>query len=228
MIKKHLGISNNDGWEVLPYNILVEGEEDKKYLESLFQILDLSIPNIVWSGGASKIGGYLQYYDHFANELPYKPRFVCVFDNDEEGREQSKKIKPNSYKYIEASIIPLPRYDGKIPTEINISTSDYWEIEDFLPPTLVISVLNMILKKDGYKGIKQKQMDDREKPAHVGKQILKYAEECSNQNNPDKTPFLLDNNNGRKKQLCQKICESPLDSSILSEKQIDFIKRLAQ
>lgn len=34
-IKTHLGITNNDGWEVMPYNIIVEGEEDKKYISTL-------------------------------------------------------------------------------------------------------------------------------------------------------------------------------------------------
>ncbi len=67
-IKEHLGIQNNDGWEVLPQNILVEGEEDKRYLETLFGLLNIPMPNIIWSGGASKIGGYLQYYNMFADK----------------------------------------------------------------------------------------------------------------------------------------------------------------
>lgn len=227
LIKKHLGINNNDGWEVLPYNILVEGEEDKKYLETLFQNLNMSIPNIVWSGGASKIGGYLQYYDHFASELTYKPEFVCIFDNDTEGREQSKKVKPSSYKYINATIVPLPRYDGELPNRL---PSENWEIEDFLPPKMVLSIINKILRESDYKPIKSAQITDRNKPAHVGKQILKYAEECSNQNNSEKPPFTLDND-GRKKQLCHKLCEElgKLDSStVLSDIHINFLQRLSK
>ncbi|MGN6983256.1 ATP-dependent nuclease, partial [Neisseria sp. P0009.S007] len=60
-IKEHLGINNNDGWELLPFNVLVEGEEDKKYLEKLMEAVDIEIPNIICAGGATKIAGYLQY-----------------------------------------------------------------------------------------------------------------------------------------------------------------------
>ncbi|XUP88567.1 hypothetical protein B6672_008340 [Campylobacter jejuni] len=42
----------------MPYNILVEGEEDKKYLQMLIEILNLSMPNIIHSGGATKIAGF--------------------------------------------------------------------------------------------------------------------------------------------------------------------------
>ncbi len=89
LIKKHLGIQNNDGWELHPFNILVEGEEDKKYLEKLFSCLKVPSVNIIFSGGASKIAGYLQYYNMFAKDLDYKPKIKCLFDNDDEGREQS-------------------------------------------------------------------------------------------------------------------------------------------
>lgn len=224
LIKQHLGISNNDGWEVLPFNILVEGEEDKKYLETLFASIKKPIPNIIWSGGASKIGGYLQYYNIFSNELQYKPIFVCIFDNDEEGREQSKKVKPKSYNNIEVKIVPLPRYDGKI----NSDTNQDWEIEDFLSPEEMLKIINLILKKDGYKVITKKQISERGKPAHLGKQILRYSEECCTQNNPDKAPFELDNE-GRKKQICQKFCEQysvkqlPLN---LTTHQTEFLKNL--
>lgn len=227
LIKQHLGISNNDGWEVFPYNILVEGEEDKKYLETLFTALDFPVPNIIFSGGASKIGGYLQYYNIFAQDLKYKPEFVCIFDNDDEGREQSKKIKPNSYTYMNVSLVQLPRYDGV--TRDLIQQGD-WEIEDFLPPETVLETINKIIKRDKYKAIKKTQIDDRAKAAHINKQILKYAEECCNQNNPEKTPFKLDDD-GRKKQICLKLCEAAESLDLkekLNKKQKDFIKSLVK
>jgi predicted ATP-dependent endonuclease of OLD family len=226
LIKQHLGISNNDGWEVLPYNILVEGEEDKKYLETLLTLLNLAAPNIVWSGGASKIAGYLQYYNHFAQELPYKPEFICIFDNDDEGRDQAKKIK--TYNYISVKKVDLPRYDGLLPGKNSLHAD--WEIEDFLPPKSMLSTINLILKKDSYKPITQSQIRDRSKPAHSGKQILKYAEECSTQNNADKPPFALDNE-GRKKQICQKFYDQAYNidlSELLSKDQIKFLTELAK
>lgn len=227
LIKQHLGISNNDGWEVLPFNILVEGEEDKKYLETIFLSLKKPVPNIIWSGGASKIGGYLQYYNIFSKELHYKPKFVCIFDNDDEGRDQAKRVKPKSCANIDVVIVELPRYDGKVCED---AVGEDWEVEDFLPPEQVLPIINMVIRKEGYKLITKKQITDRSKPAHQGKQLLKYAEECCNQNNSDKTPFELDNE-GRKKQICQKFCEQynvkqlPLD---LTSHQVDFLKKLEQ
>lgn len=62
VIKKHLGIETNDNWDIMPYNILVEGEEDKKYLQMLIEILNLSMPNIIHSGGATKIAGFFRIF----------------------------------------------------------------------------------------------------------------------------------------------------------------------
>ena len=46
-IKKHLGISRNDNWEIMKYNLLVEGDEDKKYLEALMDKFCFDKPNIL-------------------------------------------------------------------------------------------------------------------------------------------------------------------------------------
>ena len=222
-IKTHLGITNNYGWEVMPYNIIVEGEEDKKYISTLLSSLNLPVPNIVWSGGASKFAGYLQYYNNFAEDLSYKPVFLCIFDNDPEGRGQAKKIK--SYKHIKVSKIDLPRYDGALPTD-----REDWEIEDFLPPEVIIATINSILKKDKYKTITSAQIKQRSKPAHKGKQLLKYCAECTNQNNSDLPPFVMDDQ-GRKMQICQKFCAQAdgLDiASLLTTGQITFLKLLSK
>lgn len=226
LIKKHLGISNNDGWEIFPYNVIVEGEEDKKYISSFIGALGLPVPNIVFSGGASKIGGYLQYYNIVAQDLNYKPKFICIFDNDEEGRDQSRRVKPSSYSYIEVQILDLPRYDGVVYTDKNKGD---WEIEDFLPPDTILVNINKILKKNHYKIITKLQIKNRKELAHINKQILNYAEECINQNNADKEPFKI-NNMGRKKELCINLCENLDFSKIkkeLNEKQKKFIKKIA-
>lgn len=225
LIKQHLGISNNDGWEVLPYNILVEGEEDKKYLEILFAARDIAVPNIIWSGGASKIGGYLQFYNLFSKDLGYKPKFICIFDHDNEGRDQALKIKPKSYSYMDVQITPLIRHDGALPSA---KPNEDWEIEDFLPYDLIIEVINFVLRKEDYKQISKKQISARVEQAHNGKQILKYAEECCNHNNPDKAPLELDNE-GRKKQICQtfhKVFSANPDRLKLTAKQISFLESI--
>ena len=232
LIKRHLGINNNDGWEVLPFNIVVEGEEDKKYLEVLLSALNRPLPNIVWSGGASKIAGYLQYYEIAAKELPYKPVFCCIFDNDDEGREQAGKIKPSSFHKLQVNVVSIPRYDGKI-FDITVKNSwspaiGNWEIEDFIPCDLMFETINKVIKKEGYKIINKYSITNRNKPASINKQILKYAEECCAQTNPEKDPFILDNE-GRKKQICQSFCElqsTRLTESMFSKGQIDFLTNL--
>lgn len=226
MIKKHLGISNNDGWELLPFNILVEGEEDKKYLQTLFDLQDIPSHNIVWSGGASKIGAYLQYYNAIARDLPYKPRIICVFDNDDEGREQSKKVKPLSYGYLDVSLLDLIRYDGA--RRKDFPGAD-WEIEDFLPPSVVVEAVNQILREDGYKPIKKDQVRARGLAAHKNKQILAYLEECARHVNHDREPISLDNE-GRKKQVCMYACSNISKGKseiVLSDAQIAFLRELS-
>lgn len=199
LIKEHLGVSNNDGWDVLPYNILVEGEGDKKYLEALFENQDMLIPNIIWSGGASKIGGYLQYYNIFAKDLDYKPEFICVFDNDNEGREQSKRVKPSSYKNIIVVILDLPRADGELAKDCK---GVDWEIEDFIPPKVVFEVVNSILRNADYKNITNAQIENKSGAAYRDSQIIDYCDIVSKANNSNKKPFSL-NTEGRKKQICE-------------------------
>jgi len=224
-IKTHLGISNNDGWELMPFNIIVEGEEDKKYLITLLSALNFPVPNIVWSGGAAKFAGYLQYYNNFAEDLSYKPEFLCLFDNDTEGREQGNKIK--TYKHIKVTKVDLPRYDGVLPTG---NSNEDWEMEDFLPPEVVVPAINSILRKEQYKIITAAQIKQRTRPAHKGKQLLKYCEECAATNNPDKPPVVLDEQ-GRKMQICAKFC-SQVDKAVLASnltaEQIKFLSSLSK
>ena len=218
LIKEHLGISANDGWELMPFNILVEGEEDKKYLEALFRLSNSNCPNIVWAGGASKIGGYLQFYNDIAKDLEYKPRIICLFDNDDEGRNQASKVKPKSIPHIEAKVLFPPRYDGKNKDE----SKDKWEIEDFMPPKLMIEAINSILKKEGCRIINKKQKEERDKLAHLSKGILKYAEECCSANNPDRR-FQIDIDS-RKKQICLKVCEIIQNKTYNFDFQISFLE----
>ncbi|MGL6342073.1 MAG: ATP-dependent nuclease, partial [Waterburya sp.] len=224
LIKDHLGIDFNDGWKLMPLNILVEGEEDKIYLEALFKLSDFHSPNITWAGGASKIGGYLQFYNDMAEDLNYKPKVLCLFDNDKEGIEQARKVKPKSIPKLESKVLFVPRYDGAT-TSVDTKHVDEWEIEDFMPPELIIKAVNSILKKHNYKSIRKNQIDNRSKKANISKGILKYAEECSAANNPDKSSFLIDSDS-RKKQICQKVCQLLEGEKWKLDFQFDFLSDL--
>lgn len=230
LIKQHLGISNNDGWEVMPYNIVVEGEEDKKYLEAMFRVMDLPTPNVIWSGGASKIAGYLQFFNTFADELKYKPKIRCLFDYDEEGKTQARKIKPKKLSNLDLSVDFIPRCDGQeySLSELELSSAA-WAVEDFVQHNLVVDAVNVILKKEGYKSLTRKIKDDRFKPANQDEEILSYLERGSRTLNPEKQPFSLCNE-GRKKQVCQIACGLMVDKPEkypLTDSQKEFIEKIA-
>lgn len=205
-IKEQLGISSNDGWELLPFNILVEGEADKKYLELLLKAKGLSIPHIIWSGGASKIGGYLQYYNSFAKDSIFedKPKIMCVFDHDDEGIEQYNRVKKvdprKDYKYIDVKLFYIPRYSDDFHDKAR------WEVEDFIPHNLIIEAANIVLKKNKYTSISKKQIENRYSMANKNKTILDYLSECASQNNPNKVHVDF-NQDGRKQELCKTFCE---------------------
>lgn len=232
-IKEHLGIKNNDGWEILPFNILVEGEEDKKYLEKLIEATGKDIPNIIWAGGASKIAGYLQYYNNFAKDLTFleKPKIICIFDNDDEGRTQLKKIKPQ-YAYLNIEIISLPRHDGKVVSLKDITDNkkqfEDWEIEDFIPVDLIIDAANQMLRKDNYRAISKGQRNNRDAAAHKSKYLLKYLSECTTHNNSEKESYDFDTQ-ARKRELCKTFCSITSSERIiesLSQEQKDFLNKL--
>lgn len=67
-IRDHFGFVRNDSWEIMPYNLLVEGEDDKQYFISLFKKFSFSIPNIFVAGGTDKMNGYLQFLNEFCSD----------------------------------------------------------------------------------------------------------------------------------------------------------------
>jgi predicted ATP-dependent endonuclease of OLD family len=225
-IKEHLGISNNDSWAVMPYNLIVEGEQDKRYLETLLESLGLPKQNIIYSGSATKMVGYLQYFNSIADELDYKPKMICIFDNDGAGRAELSKIKPSKFRNVDVRVIPLIRSDGA--QYQSGETKVDWEVEDFIPSQVAFELINKILNKNKYKKISAKQIAAKNKPAHINMQLLHYAEDCTKHNNPDKKPLLFDDG-GRKIELCISFAEhSDLNfiKNSLNQHQIKFLKSL--
>jgi len=223
-IREHLGIESNDGWRVLPENLIVEGEEDQKYLQLLMEMNNIVPPNILWAGGASKIKGYLQFFNEFAKDLTYKPRFTCIFDEDKDGRSAKDSLSVKTYPNIDVVIANLP-----YPTMQNAKGFE-WEIEDFLPHELVFKAINKILRNRGYKIINKKCRDDRINTANRKTQILRYAEVVCRQINPNKEPIVLDNE-GRKKEICQTICQIYRDNHLeygLVKSQKNFLKLVSK
>jgi len=222
LIREHLGIENNDGWKVLPYNVMVEGEEDIRYLERCFQFMNLNVPNLISAGGATNFKGYLQFFNSFADELSYKPKIVCVFDEDKEGRSAKDSIATKTYANLDIEIIELPRFDNRADKKIQ------WAIEDFLPQEFLLDSISKVLRKSGRRIIQKSQKEKRDNHANVDLDILSYAESCSRMNNPDKAQIVL-KNDGRKREICRLFCEC-FDRSTegfkLKKHQKEFIKSL--
>lgn len=220
-IKEHLGINNNDGWSLLPYNVLVEGETDKRYFETILQALELNIPHILVSNGASKISGYVQYLNIFADELTFKPKLLCVFDNDPEGQDQCNNLNTSKYKNlnIEKKVLPdLYNDHGKDVI-----------IEDFIPQKYIFEAINTIVKKAGYNKIKLSQINNKNKPAYKNENILSFCENAIKQNNPTKDGLNL-TDDGRKRQICDiccKLIDNKFTADDITETHLTFLKEVA-
>ncbi|WP_445749245.1 ATP-dependent nuclease [Polaribacter sp.] len=151
-IREYLGITDAD-YELLEnYNIIVEGESDKKYISELGKFFGLNVPNIIHSGGASKIDKYLEFYNNFYKERDFKPKLRVIFDNDEEGRKEYNRIqgKIHSIKNIKVTIEFIPNCFGEVPLIEDVKSSKVksnYEIEDFIYPELIYFLSIELMKK---------------------------------------------------------------------------------
>lgn len=205
-IKKHLGISRNDNWEIMKYNLLVEGDEDKKYLEALMDKFGFDKPNILVSGGASKVKGYLQFLSEFCSENKFKPTILCVLDYDKEGKETYNKLEKaigdNKYKVFDLKIKYIERHK-----KLEDKTCDY-EIEDFIYPEIIRKAANSFLSKKGYNIIKKTTFNQREAEAFKKNCVLSFLSQVTKTNNVDKKEINFeDANGGVKKIICEKACK---------------------
>lgn len=202
-IKNQLGVERNDSWNILPKNLMVEGEVDKKYLTTLLRYYGFQIPNILASGGAGKTNGYLQFLKEFCEDLKFKPNptIKAIFDNDPAGKSQYDTTcsSSSSFKTFTISAELLPRVDGK-----RDRTFDY-EMEDFIYPELVFESINKILKKKGYQKVIFKA-SKRFSPAYDKGCILRYINEEVKHKNPSLSQLNFETE-GMKNYLCTLVCE---------------------
>lgn len=225
-IREHLGIDNNDGWNLLPTNIVVEGETDKRYLSSLAEMLNISYPNIISAGTASKISGQLQFFNTLAEDLDFKPVVRVILDNDDEGRKAENAIKQHISKGFYASLVVeihfYPRSDGLE----KVGNSKNWEVEDFLPIDVVFEGINRILKRAKYRIISKQYRDKKTQPSNIDKPILSYAENACSMINADKNHFPLQGS-GQKMSLCQHIVDAlDQDAFNIPAVQGNFIRKI--
>ncbi|WP_289053899.1 ATP-dependent nuclease [Carboxylicivirga marina] len=204
-IKEHFGLKRNDSWEIFPFNIVVEGQEDKDLLVVLFEKFNITVPNILVVGGVDKYKGYLQFINDMCSDMPIKPKLLVLFDKDGGGRSQYESLKNKSYKYFDTECRYIIRFDGQEYNNI--------ELEDFAYPDIVFNAANKFLRKKGYKSIKKLDRAKRTKPTHDKKPILEFLTELSSFNNEDKTPIDFESM-GAKLFLSKKICEEVRSTEI--------------
>jgi len=146
-VREILGIEDTDSFIVGSSNLLVEGSEDKKYLSELISVFDLAMPNIISANGVTNFVKLLDYYDTISELNENKIVFKVLFDNDDAGREQykkiEKKVKKGMYKNINIECVYIiDAYNTKFQKDKpNI------EIEDFIYPEIIIELANKIFKK---------------------------------------------------------------------------------
>lgn len=203
-IKSHFGLDRNDAWDIMPYNLLVEGLEDKNYLTAFLNQFDLEIPNILVAGGVNKYRGYLQYVNDFCSDLDYKPKVIALFDKDSGGRQEydslsSDASNPKKLSNIELLTKYVIRFDGESFNDI--------EIEDLIYPELLFDAVNKILRKKGYSTIKREDRNKRTSTAYNKKPILDFVTEFSRLNNEHKEGLDF-TSHGMKLYLCKLICDS--------------------
>lgn len=220
-IKSHFGILDNDGWKVMPENVLLEGKTDFEYLKYLLLALDLPVPNLIYCGGASKISGSLQYYESYSDALGFKPAFLCVFDNDLEGRSSFDKIKINKFRKINVAKIIIPHSSGIVSKGDKVN----WAIEDFLPVEQVFKCVNIILRKLKYRTITRAQINLFQGVAYNDCEILNYVNTASRSNNSEKKALNFFDD-GLKMRLCEIFVSQPAVDVRLNCEQTGFLNNL--
>ena len=190
-IREYLGITDED-FELLDnYNIIVEGESDKKYISEIGRFFGLHIPNIIHSGGASKIDKYLEFYNNFYKDREFKPKIRVIFDNDDEGRKEFNRVrsKINTLKNIKVTVEFIPNSFGQLPDLDEVKASKIksnYEIEDFVYPEILHFLSTELIKKIKLTTFKFNKLEAKVKAAAFKeKGILYNIDLLKNENNPE-------------------------------------------
>lgn len=192
-IREYLGIELDEFELLSDYNIMVEGDADKKFIEETSKFFSIDTANIIPTHGVSKYEKYLEFYDSFYKDKPNKPRMRLIFDNDNAGRDEYKKIfkknAQNKYQNLEVTCEFIPNCFGDIPTHEDILkdfVKSNYEVEDFIYPEILVELSNNILDKRDFNKVLWKDVNNRLKAnSHKNKGILYNFDSIKNDRNPD-------------------------------------------
>ena len=186
LIKETLGIEDKDNLIIGKKNLIVEGEEDKRYITELSNLFDLPMCNIIATGGVTNYIKFLDYYNSIAEYDGDKPKFILLYDNDEEGRLQYDKLNKKTYDKIETVhhfVVDAQNtaFSGQKNAKPNI------EIEDLIYPEIILELSNEIFsKKKGFKKINEKKFLKKVSNQSLRfNGILEILDTLKNEANPD-------------------------------------------
>ena len=190
-IREYLGIELDDYDLLSDYNIMVEGDSDKKFIEETSKFFSIKSANIIPTHGVTKYEKYLDFYDSFYTDKPIKPKIRLIFDNDVAGREEYKKIfkknAKNSYQNLEVICEFIPNCFGERPNHdevIKNNIKSNYEIEDFIYPEVLVEIANNILAKKAFNKVPWKDISKRlEANSHKNKGILYNFDSIKNDKN---------------------------------------------
>ncbi|MCK9482368.1 MAG: AAA family ATPase [Bacteroidia bacterium] len=156
LIKETLGIEDKDNLIIGKKNLIVEGEEDKRYITELCNFFGLPMCNIIATGGVTNFIKYLDYYNSITETDGDKPKFILLYDNDEEGRLQYDKLNKKTYDKIETKhFFVIDAQNTVFSSQKNLKPNI--EIEDLIYPEIILELSNKIFsKKKGFKRINEK------------------------------------------------------------------------
>ena len=236
-IREYLGIELDD-YELLdPYNLLVEGDSDKKYLAETAKFFGLEPPNIVATHGVSKFEKTLEFYSGFYEGKELKPRLRIIFDNDSAGRAEYQKIHnkylKNFFPNLELICEFIPRYDGSVPVHEDVlsrKVNSNVEIEDFLYPELFTELGNKILQKKRMKTVQWGKIKSKlEANSFKEKGILYNFDLVKNETNPTDGHLIDFTNDAVKKGVAEifnlKANKSRSDKMMQLDKKYPEVKR---
>lgn len=210
-IREYLGIELDEYDLLNDYNVIVEGDSDKKFIEETSKFFGIRAANIIPTHGVTKYQKYLEFYNSFYDNKPTKPEIRLIFDNDASGREEYKKnfkkIKGRSYPNLVVTCEFIPNYLGEIPLHekvINNQVHSNYEIEDFIYPELLVNLANIILSKKSFNKVNWRDISKRlNANAHKNKGILYNFDSIKNDRNPDNGHFVDFSGENIKKEIAK-------------------------
>lgn len=181
----HLGIERLEHNILSDYNLVVEGNCDKKYIEGLCAYFKVNIPNIVSANGASNILKYLEFYEsYYKNSNQKIPQIVILYDNDGAGRNAYSTNSKKKFSHIDVKHMLIHNVWGN---DIANSNNVNHEIEDFLYPEIMCYLVNEIMQKKSMNKIDSKELIKQlNTPAFNSSGIMSLLEYHKNKENPER------------------------------------------